>query len=59
MDSNNEIPEVSFGSQKASETNWRKVIDNSADIDTDDDLLETPADIIAMIGFDPKELESI
>jgi len=59
MDSNNEIPEVSFGSQKASETNWRKVIDNSADIDTDEELAETPAEIINLLGFDPLELESI
>ena len=44
-------------SMKAQEVNWRANA-KATDVDPDDELLETtPADVVAVLGFDPKEIE--
>jgi|GEM_PF-1938735 len=49
-----EFPMAYFGSVDAPPANWRSEPD---DFDPDDEeLAETPPDVIAMLGFDPSEL---
>ena len=49
------IPQVSFGNEDASKFDWRKAESKNVTSDADDDeqLAETPADVVAMLGFDP------
>jgi len=47
---------VHFGGVDAPLPDWRKA-DTDADDDPDDEELdETPADVLMILGFDPKEL---
>jgi hypothetical protein len=50
-----ELPQVHFGSVQSKPLDWREVED-IPDSD-DEELAETPSDVIAMLGFDPKELK--
>lgn len=43
------FPYAHFGSVDAPLPDWRKIDDP----DPDDELIETPPDVIAMLGFDP------
>ena len=50
-----DLPNVKYGTVDAAKIDWRNQPDP---IDPDDDELdETPPDVIAMLGFDPKELQ--
>lgn len=49
-----ELPAVHFGSADKPPADWR---DEPDDDDPDDELVETPPDVVAMLGFDPVELE--
>jgi hypothetical protein len=48
------LPDVFFGEVKESNDDWR---DEDQDIGPDDDeeLAETPRDVVALLGFDPLE----
>jgi hypothetical protein len=49
-----EMPYIYFGSVTTELFDWRSVPDEP---DPDDEELEvTPSDVIAILGFDPKEL---
>jgi hypothetical protein len=46
-----------MSAQSADARDWRDVLDD--EVDPDDELLpETPADVVAVLGFDPLEWES-
>jgi hypothetical protein len=47
-----EMPDVHFGKVGGSGVDWRKIDDPDPD---DEELEVTPANVIAMLGFDPKE----
>lgn len=51
------LPQVHFGKAGAKPLNWRKAKD-TADVD-DEELANTPADVLKMLGFDPKEIKKI
>lgn len=57
------LPDVHFGPVGQPLPDWRKArteIDEGQTDDDDDELLpETPPDVVAMLGFDPLELEHI
>ena len=56
LEANNELPEVHYGSANDKPLNWRKA--KADDVpDDDSELDETPPDTIALLGFDPSELE--
>ena len=44
-----ETPQVHFASFGGKNTDWR----SSPDEDPDDTQIETPADVVMMLGFDP------
>ena len=44
------IPDAHFGNADSKAADWRKSGD---DPDPDDEEIETPPDVIAMLGFDP------
>lgn len=48
------LPKMHIGAVKkqSDRQNWRK---SKAEVDPDDDELDTPADVIKMLGFDPKK----
>lgn len=48
-----ELPEIYFGRADSKLPNWRKELDDELDIDDDEELHPTPADVVAMLGFDP------
>lgn len=48
------IPNVHFGDVKENKTDWRKENDNTPD--SDEELDQTPEDIVDLLGFDPKEI---
>ena len=48
----NDLPDIHFGSAAAWKINWRGEPDDDGD---DDELAETPPDVVAMLGFDPAE----
>lgn len=43
------LPDAYFGSVDAPAPNWRHV----PDVDPDDEQIETPPDVVKMLGFDP------
>lgn len=47
------IGEVNFGSVNAPLTDWRANDAVSQDEDPDDEQIETPQDVIDVLGFDP------
>ena len=49
------LPAVRFDNKDAVEADWRADKVSAFDPD-DDELAETPADVVAMLGFDPLEL---
>ena len=51
-----EYPQVVFGDEPVAKIDWRK-----ADLpeEPDDDEQTASEDVIAMLGFDPKEIEEI
>lgn len=51
------IPNIMIGEKEADEAiDWRS-LDDSEDTDNDEELEETPEDVIEGLGFDPKEIE--
>ena len=54
-----ELPEVEFGDVKAKDFDWRAVDSKEYDVDDDELSEKTPEDVVEMLGFDPKELDSI
>lgn len=54
-----ELPGVTFGDIKSDEFDWRKEDSKEYDVDDDELLEKTPEDVVEMLGFDPKELDSI
>ena len=46
------LPNVSFGSKRAALADWRK--SKVEEPDDDEELDETPEDVVEMLGFDPK-----
>ncbi len=48
-----DFPDVHFGSADSKPADWRKENDDS--LDDDEELKETPSDVVEMLGFDPKE----
>ena len=45
----NTPPDAHFGSADSKPPDWRK----TADPDPDDEEIETPEDVVKMLGFDP------
>jgi hypothetical protein len=53
-----QLPEIHFGTATAKPTvNWRDEEFDDPDPDDDEELAETPADVISMLGFDPLDDE--
>jgi hypothetical protein len=53
------IPEAHFGPVKTTtRINWRAKLRDLDEPDDDEELSETPLDIVGMLGFDPKDLWS-
>ena len=51
----NELPDIWFGEVGERGIDWRTLPD---EVDPDDEEMEqTPQDVIDLLGFDPKELE--
>lgn len=48
------LPDVYFGSVNSEPMNWRKAPPDQSP-DDDSRLVNTPADVIAMLGFDPND----
>lgn len=44
-----DFPDAHFGSAESKPPNWRK----TTDADPDDEEIETPEDVVMMLGFDP------
>ena len=53
---NEKLPEVHFGNEPAADIDWRKVKDDESP-DDDEQLKETPQDVIDLLGFDPLEMD--
>lgn len=51
------LPQVHFGHVGAKPKNWRD--SQLKELDDDSELLETPPDVLAMLGFDPKDIDMI
>ncbi len=48
--------DIHFGKvEEGKIVDWRKELENEPDVDDDEELDVTPPDVIAMLGFDPKE----
>jgi len=47
----NNLPDVRFGRIDPAQVDWRDLLDDEPD--DDEELAETPDDVIAMLGFDP------
>jgi hypothetical protein len=45
------LPDAHFGTPDSPPADWRKTHDEAPD--DDEQLAETPADVVAMLGFDP------
>lgn len=51
------IPNIMIGNKEADEAvDWRNIETDDTE-DTDEELEETPEDVIEGLGFDPKEIE--
>ena len=48
------LPGIKFGQIDSLDYDWRK--DDLKELDDDEPLEKTPDDVVAMLGFDPKEL---
>jgi 8-oxo-dGTP pyrophosphatase MutT (NUDIX family) len=48
-----ELPQVSLGKPGGALPNWRDAEFDESDKDDDEELADTPADVIALLGFDP------
>ena len=53
----NELPSVAFGKADAPLPDWREYDEGDEDEQDDDEETETDPSVIAMLGFDPLELE--
>lgn len=52
------LPDVYFGSPEDAPIDWRKKTDGNTELGADDEeLMETPEDVIEMLGFDPLDVE--
>ena len=49
-----DLPDVTF--QGSSGDDWRETLADEVDPD-DEELDETPADVVMMLGFDPKDMD--
>lgn len=49
------LPDVHFGTAEAKPLDWRQYKEDSAD--DDEPLAQTPTSVVAILGFDPKELD--
>jgi hypothetical protein len=47
------LPDAHFGRFSTQRTDWRKA---DPDVDPDDEEIETPPDVVMMLGFDPAEV---
>jgi hypothetical protein len=52
------LPDVYFGSPNAGTVDWRDEVYADDAPDDDEQLAETPADVIELLGFDPLESEA-
>lgn len=50
----NELPDVHFGSPEAQPVDWRNAPDDDPD---DEELEETPPFVVAVLGYDPKDID--
>lgn len=51
------LPKVHYGKVGSKPKNWR---DEKPEFDPDDEeLQDTPADVLKMLGFDPKEIREL
>ncbi|HEX7387690.1 MAG TPA: hypothetical protein VF285_10515 [Castellaniella sp.] len=50
----NELPNVHFGWPEAQPVDWRNASDDDPD---DEELKETPPFVIAVLGYDPKDID--
>jgi hypothetical protein len=48
-----DLPDAHFGSAGDALPDWRE--EDVGDDDSDDELEETPEDVVEMLGFDPKD----
>lgn len=51
----NQLPDIHFGAIDAPLPEFDELTDNSAD--DDEELAETPSDVVALLGFDPLEVD--
>ena len=51
------LPKVFFGKVGNKPKKWREEV--IEDVEDDEELKETPPDVLKMLGFDPKELAAI
>lgn len=51
------LPQVHFGKVGAQPKKWRE--EKIREIDDDDELKNTPPEVLKMLGFDPKEISEI
>jgi hypothetical protein len=49
------LPDLHFGRADSKPLDWRKYRDDSPD--DDEELDETPPSVVALLGFDPRDLE--
>jgi hypothetical protein len=55
VEQDNELPDVSYGEAGAEGSDaLTPKVDAEFDVDDDELLAETPADVVEMLGFDPK-----
>lgn len=48
--------EIYFGSvEEGKKVDWRKALEDEPDVDDDEELEVTSPEVVAMLGFDPKE----
>ena len=55
---NNKLPDVHFGEVKENKIQWRKKLSKlNTERDDDGELIETPIDVVGMLGFDPLNVD--
>ena len=51
------LPDVHFGSPEDGSLDWRDEVYDVTEADDDEELVETPEDVVEMLGFDPLSTE--
>ena len=49
------LPDAFFGPPEAGPLNWRAEEFEDEGVDDDEELNDTPEDVVELLGFDPKE----